>query len=127
MSAQAVLAAIDGGDGSIPQLEVGLVHAWLGDDVHAQAELNLCVVVAQPALGAVGNIVHRHNGCCAVGCLDGFLRQVLLCFLRNLRQHGVIAGCGGRCQQAAPELLLVQVLGTGQGAQVELLILGVLR
>src|SRR5699024_8430754 len=117
----------DGGDGHRPQLEVGLCHAGVGDDVHAQAHADLGVVVTQEFLGSVRHVVHRHDrggAECGVECL---IRQVLAGLVGDLRQHGGRAGRGGCREEGAPQLLLRELGGAGERAEVQLEILRELR
>ena len=76
---------------------------------------------------AVGDVVHRHDGCGAERGGAGLLAQVLAGLLGDLHEHGLVAGGGGRGQEGAPLLLLGQRRGAGQGGQVEGQVLGPVR
>ena len=88
MSGGAVLTPVDRGDSHRPQLEVGLLHAGVGDDVHPQAHADLGVIVAEELLGAVRHVVHRHDRGGAEGGVERLFRQVLAGLVGDLRQHG---------------------------------------
>ena len=78
MSGHARLAAVDGGDRQAPQLEVDLVDsAGPADDVHAQAHALVVDVAVQEMAGAVGDVVHGHDGGGAECGGAGLLAQVL--------------------------------------------------
>ena len=83
----ALLAAVDGGHGQAPQLEVDLLHATGGaDDVHAQAHALVLVGRAQEVARAVGDIVHRHDRGGAERGGSGLIAQVLPGLLGDLHE-----------------------------------------
>jgi hypothetical protein len=61
MRLHAHAAAIDGRDGERPQLEIHLVDAGLGHDVHAQLGRHGWVVAADQVGEAVIDVVHAHD------------------------------------------------------------------
>ena len=127
MCSQAVLAAIDSRDNGAPQLKRCLVYARLSNDVHAQTKLDLSEIIAQPALCAVGHVIHSHHRGGAESCVNCLFAEVLAGFLKNLLQDQIITGGGRGSDQAAPQLLLIQLGRTRERTDVELLILGIRR
>src|SRR6185312_7158618 len=110
-----------------PQLEVRLLHAGIGDDVHPQSRAQVVVLAVEKAPATVEHVVHGHDRCGSqrrVVCLGG---QGVGRLGANLVEHLRVPGSRGARQQRAPQLLLVELGRATNRAQVELEVLGVLR
>ncbi len=127
MSGDAGFTAVDGRDCQSPELEVSLLDTRLRDDVHAQAELHLCVVITEHVAGAVSDVVHCHDRSGTECSVEGLSGQVVLGLVGDLGEHRVVSGgcCAG--EERAPQLLLVELGRAGERTEVELQVLRELR